>query len=133
MVTLIDTSVWVSFLRGDGSRSHEWMKTRIRDPEGIVTTEPVLMELLAGARGNSIDHLETVLAAVPTVSVRPELDFRGAGILARSTRTQGLTVRSLVDCLIASVALRLRLEIAHRDADYAALARVAPLVVTDLR
>ena len=133
MVTLVDTSVWVSFLRGDGSPAHHWLRKAVAEPGDIVTTEPVLMELLAGAGTTTIGRLEAVFSRMETVSVRVESDFRDAGILARTARRHGLTVRSIVDCLTAAVALRCGLSVAHRDADYEALADIAPLQTLDLR
>ena len=47
--------------------------------------------------------------------------------LYRSARRTGLTVRSSADCLIAVCALRHDLEVLHRDRDFAAIAKVAPL------
>ena len=47
--------------------------------------------------------------------------------LYRSARRNGLTIRSSVDCLIASCAIRRDLEVLHRDRDYAAIARVSAL------
>ena len=130
---LVDTSVWVSYLRADGSQAHRWMAEQVRDPEAVSITEPIIMELLAGASRGTGARLEPVLAALPVLSVRPDTDFRNAGLLAGTARAAGLSVRSIVDCLIASVALRRSVGVAHRDADYAALAQVSPLAVTDLR
>ena len=133
MVILVDTSVWVSYLRADATRAHRWMAEQIRDPEAVLITEPIVMELLAGASRAAGARLEPVLAALPILTVQPDTDFRDAGLLASSARVAGLTVRSIIDCLIAAVALRRGVGVAHRDADYVALAQVSPLAVTDLR
>ena len=130
---LVDTSVWVSYLRADGTPAHRWMVKQIRDPEEVLITEPIVMELLAGASRATGARLEPVLSALPVLSVHSDTDFRDAGLLAGSARAAGLTVRSIVDCLIATVALRHGVAVAHRDADYAALAQVSPLAVADLR
>ncbi len=53
--------------------------------------------------------------------------FLEAVDLYRSARRNGLTIRSSVDCLIGSCAIRHDLEVLHRDRDYAAIARVSPL------
>ena len=50
-----------------------------------------------------------------------------ASSLYRSARRSGLTIRSSVDCLIASCALRHDLEVLHHDRDYTSLARITPL------
>jgi predicted nucleic acid-binding protein len=48
-------------------------------------------------------------------------------------RSSGLTVRSLMDCLIAAIALRHAATLWHGDADYRAISSVAPLDSVDLR
>ena len=53
--------------------------------------------------------------------------FEEAVALYRNARRTGLTIRSSVDCLIAACAMRHDLAVLHRDRDYAALARIAPL------
>jgi len=92
------------------------------------------MELLAGASpGPAQRILEGVLDRLRLASVQADCDFVSAGLLVQAARHRGLRIRSIVDCLIANVALRAGLPVAHRDADYAAIATVAPLEVIDLR
>jgi predicted nucleic acid-binding protein len=58
--------------------------------------------------------------------------FEEAVGLYRTARRAGITVRSGVDCLIAACAIRHRLTVLHRDRDFAALARIAPLEAVDV-
>lgn len=44
---LVDTSVWVEFLRGTGSPAHHFVREQVGVT--LATSEPILMELLAGA------------------------------------------------------------------------------------
>ena len=90
-------------------------------------TEPVLMEVLAGAAEGNIDRVELLLSSQTPLAVDPALDYHAAADLYRRVRRAGRTVRSLNDCLIAAVALRHDALIAHRDADFSAIAQVAPL------
>ena len=48
-------------------------------------------------------------------------------------RADGHPIRSLNDCLIAAVALRVGLPVGHRDADFERIAAVTGLTVVDLR
>ena len=50
---LIDTSVWIDLLRGNG-RGPE-LASMLRSDAPMASTEPILMELLAGTR-NEIEH-----------------------------------------------------------------------------
>jgi len=56
---------------------------------------------------------------IPTYSI----DFDTAGRLYRICRGNGETVRRLLDCLIAGVAIRADLPVLHADADFDVLAR----------
>ena len=66
--------------------------------------------------------------ALPLAESPLEADvFSEAVDLYRSARRNGFTIRSSVDCLIASCAIRHDLEVLHRERDYAAIARVSAL------
>lgn len=121
---IIDSSVWIEVLRGRLSLDEI--------PAGIwATTEPVLLEVLAGAR--DVDKVRGRLDALPLRSVEPAIDYLHAAELFRATRHRGLTVRSLADCLIAAVALRGGDTVIHRDQDFEALRQVCDLQTVDLR
>lgn len=94
------------------------------DPDCVVITEPVAMELLAGASAAALPRLELLVAGLPVIGVDPVLDFPAAAAVYRAARSRGRTVRSLVDCLIAVVAARADVTLVHRDADYDVLSDV---------
>ena len=50
-------------------------------------------------------------------------DYEAAAALYRRCRRQGETVRKLLDCLIAAVAIRAGTPILHNDRDFDVLAR----------
>jgi predicted nucleic acid-binding protein len=56
--------------------------------------------------------------------VDPHLDFHRGASLYRDARAQGRTVRRLIDCLIAAVALRHDAVLVHKDADFDAIATI---------
>jgi len=90
----------------------------------IATTEPVIMELLAGVQSPR-DHskLRARLIALPRLAVRGLPDFEAAADLYRACRRRGATVRKLMDCLIAAVAIREHGAVLHNDSDFEILAR----------
>lgn len=131
-MTLVDTSVWIEYLRGTDSPSTRYVREHLGGD--LHTTEPVLMELLAGARVEaSIARLERLLLSQSWVRLEPSLDHRGAVDVFHACRSDGHPVRSLNDCLIAAAALRVGLPVAHRDADFERIAAVTGLTVVDLR
>ena len=132
MNALVDTSVWIEFLRGSDTPATGHLRRDIG--RGSFTSEPIMMELLAGARqGPRTAELERLLLSQPWVGVDPRLDYRGAVDVFHATRRSGHQPRSLQDCLIAAIALRHGLPVAHRDAGYERIAAATGLVTVDLR
>jgi predicted nucleic acid-binding protein len=120
-VILIDTSAWVEFLRGTGSAVCDEVDRLLSRKTAI--TDPIVMEILAGARDERHLHgLRGLLGRSSMVSCAPG-DYVHAALLYRQCRQGGATVRRLLDCLIASVALREQIPILHNDADFDVLAR----------
>ena len=118
---LIDTSAWIEFLRGTGSPVCDRVETLL-DAE-TATCHPVRMEVLAGARdGYHLERLRRLLARAVMIPATPA-DYDDAAALFRRCRGQGETVRRLIDCLIAAVAIRADTPILHRDPDFDALVR----------
>ena len=88
----------------------------------ISITEPVLMELLAGAPTESAAaRLHEDLVRVGSLRVEP-MDYEAAAGIYRAVRRAGHTMRSELDCLIAAVAIRNRVPVLHNDADFGFIA-----------
>lgn len=122
---LIDTSAWVEFLRDTGSA----VCARVDDllDGEFATCHPIRMELLAGARDERhLSQLRGLLARAVLLPT-PPAHYETAAALYRNCRRQGLTVRKLIDCLIAAHAIDAGAELLQDDADFAVLARCTPL------
>ncbi len=118
---LIDTSAWVEFLRDTGSPICQ----RVDDllAVEIATCDVVRMEILAGARNEQhLQQLRRLLARASTLPTET-VDYDAAAALYRTCRQGGHTVRKLIDCLIAAVAIRSDVPILHMDADFDILAQ----------
>jgi predicted nucleic acid-binding protein len=124
-VILIDTSAWVEFLRDTGSPVCRRVDALLDSHIG--TCDPIRMEVLAGARDeHHLSGLRGLLARASIVPTAP-VDYEEAAALYRVCRRGGETVRKLIDCLIASVAISADMPILHSDADFEVLARHTPL------
>ena len=55
------------------------------------------------------------------------VDFEDAAAIYRACRRGGETVRKLIDCLIAAIAIREGVPLLHSDNDFVVIARRAPL------
>jgi len=122
---LVDTSAWVEFLRDTGSPACR----RVDEVLGsdLAICDPIRMEVLAGARREL--HLRDLRGLLARTSLAPTypVDYEDAAALYRTCRRSGETVRKLIDCLIAAVAIRADLPVLHADADFDVLARHTPL------
>jgi hypothetical protein len=128
---LIDTSAWIEFLRDTGSPTCERVDKLLGSR--IATCDAVRMEVLAGARDQ--EHLQQLrqLLARATMLPTDSIDYDTAAALYRSCRGQGKTVRKLIDCLIAAVAIRAKVPVLHVDSDFTAIAAVAELRIASGR
>lgn len=123
---MIDTSAWIEFLRDTDTT----ICNTVDDLLGadIAICDAISMEVLAGARSEThLRELRGLLARATLVPVTP-VDYDEAASLYRTCRRNGKTVRKLIDCLIAAVAIRSGAAILHADADYTALAQHTPLL-----
>lgn len=91
------------------------------------STAIVDMELKAGAKDTS--SLEVIEGVLGTCSRLPlhNHHFDEAASLYRLCRQKGITVRSMIDCVIAAVALSENAQVLHHDRDFTSIARVVPL------
>jgi predicted nucleic acid-binding protein len=129
-VILADTSAWVEYLRATGSPVHRRMRQLIGADAGVVTTDVVVMELLAGAtKDERLTELHRALLHFEHLPIDPLDDFETAADLYRRCRRGGETVRTLLDCLVAAVALRTGAAVLHQDRDFDAIARQSPLQI----
>ncbi|MCU0990440.1 MAG: PIN domain nuclease [Xanthomonadales bacterium] len=125
---LIDSSAWIEYLRDTGSPVCQRVEDLLK--ERMATCDVIRMEVLAGARDDHhLQQLRGLLARATNLPVEP-VDYEMAAALFRSCRQQGHTVRTLVDCLIAAVAIRAGVPILHRDSDFEVLARHSTLEIS---
>ena len=124
---LIDTSAWVEFLRDTGSSVCERVDELLA--EEVATCDPVRMEVLAGARDERHLHRLRRLLARATVLPTGPANYDQAASIYRHCRREGETVRKLIVCLIAAVALSADVAVLHRDADFETIARRTELKV----
>ena len=124
---LVDTSAWIEFLRNTGARACDLVDEVLT--QEVAICDAVRMEVLAGARDEAhLRSLQRLLARAAVVPTRAT-DYDDAAVLYRRCRREGKTVRKLIDCLIASVAIRAGAPVLHSDTDFDVLARHTELRV----
>jgi predicted nucleic acid-binding protein len=127
-VILADTSAWIEFDRATGSPADRRVEELVRADGDIGVTEPVIMELLAGARDEPQEQrLRRLLARFTLLRFDAIADFEGASLIYRRCRAAGVTPRGLLDCMIAAVAWREGATLLAHDADLGRIATVLGL------
>lgn len=125
---LADTSAWVEYDRATGSSVDRRMTKLIRNDGPLAVTEPVIMEVVAGARTTDREtDLRRLLLRFDLLGFDVAADFNAAARIYRQCRRVGVTPRGLIDCMIASVALRHTATLLAADADLSRVARVVGL------
>ena len=122
---LTDTSAWVEYDRATNSAVDRRLTALIENDGPIAVTQPVVMEVVAGARDDRREtDLRRLLVRFELLSFDAVADFDGAVRIYRRCRAAGVTPRGMVDCMIASVAWRREATLLAHDADMDRVARV---------
>ena len=125
---LVDTSAWIEYDRATGSEAHKRLKSLIAAGSPVATSEPVIMEVLSGARDDARERdLRRLLNRFSLLPFDAATDFEGAMRTYRMCRKAGVTPRGLIDCMIASVAMRHGASVLCWDVDLARMADVVAL------
>jgi predicted nucleic acid-binding protein len=98
----------------------------------VTITEPVLIEVLAGARDEQREgDLRRLLLRFKLLSFDAVTDFDGAVRIYRRCRAVGVTPRGMLDCMVAAVAWRRGATLLSHDADMDRVARVVEIELDD--
>lgn len=116
MKLLVDTSVWVDYLRAGDPALVEELDGYL-DRESVLMCGPVIAELLAGTQPDDREDVWLALGNLPWAEL-DQVSWRQAGELANDLRRSGVSV-SLTDVTIAVAAVNADAELWSRDADFA--------------
>jgi predicted nucleic acid-binding protein len=131
-VILADTSAWVEYDRATGSRVDQRLEELIGGDGPLAVTEPVIMEVVAGARTDEREaYLRRLLQRFTLLGFDAVTDFDSAARIYRRCRRAGITPRGMVDCMIASVAHRHGATLLAADADLNRVAEVVGIGLDD--
>lgn len=127
---LADTSAWIEYDRATRSPVDNRLTELIEANAPPAVTEPVIMEVTAGARdATRADHLRRLLLRGGLLALDPASDFDAAAVIYRRCRQAGITPRGMIDCMIAAVAWRNNAALLCRDVD---LERVCGVIGIEL-
>ena len=125
---LVDSSVWIAYLRGDNLVEVALLFEALERGEPVWLAPPILQEVLQGADSpDRFTRWDRVLGELPMViAPDPREATRSAAHLYARCRWVGVTPRSANDCLIATHAIHASMPLLHRDRDFGLIAGVEP-------
>ncbi len=116
---LVDTSVWVDFLRGEDSPQCRMLHRLIEDEQDISVTEIIFTEILQGIKNDrEFQTIKEYLLDFPLYRPKGIETYLLAARIYRDCRKKGKTVRSTVDCIIAAICIENDLTLLHKDSDF---------------
>lgn len=125
---VVDTSVWVDFLGGRRTRQALRCAELIEGGAPVALTDVVFTEVLRGLPSEEdVQLVERHLRAFPILRLGDLDDFALAASLYRTARSEGITIRKTLDCLIAAPCVRTGAPLLHADADFDRLASCTSL------
>ena len=115
---IVETSVWVDFFRGVRTRQTTWLLENLGQPV-LGLTDLTYCEILQGQRTDA--SFEQLRYSLQQVGVHPTGGVELAEAAARNYRAlrrKGVTIRTTIDCLIATFCLREGHTLLHSDRDF---------------
>ncbi|MEX2579339.1 MAG: PIN domain nuclease [Verrucomicrobiales bacterium] len=126
---LVDTSVWIEFLEGHRHWTKDRLKEKINDRETIGFIDLILLEIIQGVRDRKDrEILELRFQSFAELPVRRSTIMLAAEI-HQDLQRKGISIRSIIDCVIAAVGIETGAVILHKDRDFDYIAGHFPLVV----
>jgi predicted nucleic acid-binding protein len=131
-VIVVDTGVWIDVLGGRRTRQARRCIALIEGGDPVALTDVIFADVLQGLRSDDEAELvERHLRAFPILRLEGPDDFALAASLYRAARSQGVTIRNTLDCLIAAPCVRTGAPLLHADADFDRLATCSSLRIFD--
>jgi len=127
-MVLVDTSVWVDFLRGAAVPQVRLLAELLAGEEIVGTAPIILQEVLQGADSEErFEKWRRYFGDIRCyVAADPMQTHIAAARLYQTCRRAGKTPRSSNDCLVARIAIEHELTLLHNDRDFEAIASAVP-------
>ena len=120
---LLDSSILVNLTKRD-SACRDKLLTSIENGIVVHHCEPVVMEVISGARPGEDFIMQSRLDSFSSLPHDLHSDYRRAGMMYRDLRRKGITIRNVIDCLIAVIAMsHENVTLIHDDEDFERIAQ----------
>ena len=117
-MVIVDSSVWIDYFNDEGNAQTAWLEGSF-GLRAIGLSNLILCEVLQGMR-----HDRRYRGALNQLTSLPVFDLPGTEVAVaaaknyRLLRNRGITVRSTIDCLIATFCILEGHRLLHRDRDF---------------
>lgn len=119
MSILVDTSVWIDFLKGLDA-PHVGLLSRALSTHQILLPDVALAEILVGVKSEKIAaQIEHELKEFTVINIAGRALAVSAARNYRQLRSKGVTIRSTIDLLIGAWCIEKDIPLLHNDRDYA--------------
>ena len=117
-MVIVDTSVWIDYLKDVSTPQTEWLEAALGQ-RAIGITSLNLCEVLQGARSDAefLDIAEEMLKLAVFEIGRSRLAVAAAHNFS-TLRRRGITVRSTIDCMLATFCIENGYRLLHKDRDF---------------
>lgn len=125
---VVDSSVWIDYLRGADSPQAERLDILIGQ-KSLIVGDVILCEVLLGVSSEReaqiVENALRQFELVPMLGVEQALQ---AAALYRTLRSKGITIRKTVDLIIGAWCIAHGARLLHKDRDFALLEQYAGLI-----
>ncbi len=126
---LIDTSVLIDFLKGTETQQSRKFEKILQNQIPFGISAFTYQETLQGAKDKKeYDKLNTYLST-QKIYYPKDKSYEASANLFFLCRKSGITIRSTIDALIATIAIEYNLILLHSDKDFDYIAKVVDLKV----
>ncbi len=127
MMLLVDSTVWIDFLRGRVTSQADYLTEALENEEDICVCGPILTEVLQGivdeTQFKKTKEFFSRLISLPLT----EQSFILSAEIYRKARSHGHIIRKTIDCMIAACAITHNVSLLHNDEDFNIIERYSKL------
>jgi hypothetical protein len=117
-VILVDSSVWIDFLKNTHTAQAEWLDANL-GVHTILVGDLILAEVLQGFKDDrGFNEARRLLGRLQQLQLGGEELAIEAARNYRALRGRGITVRGLVDSMVATRCIQDGLSLLHSDRDF---------------
>lgn len=117
-MVIVDTTVWIDYLAGKTNAQTTWLEIHA-DRQRLGLTDLILCEILQGIRTEAdVKKVRHELSRFAVFSTGGEDLAVASAQNYRTLRRRGITVRTTIDCFIATFCLREGHSLLHHDSDF---------------